>query len=176
MFLYQCGKYICFEFNKHWLLRENKVFFSGYWHIMSMMIVSFHCSIYFFKTATVSLLHNWLTQTDTNRQSDIYSIYNIFYPPLTCRREERQGARGMDWDVPLDLSHTAGRNLWKVGEFFFSPKTVRFRRHSVNLSYSTKAVEQVKDRSVGKCPSVEYTVETRLIIYGVLPFFPQQIR
>lgn len=91
MFQCQCGKSF---YSKCWLFRKNK-FFSGCWHIMSMMRLFLFIVVFiFFQTATVSLLHNWLTQTDTNKQSDIYSIYNIFYPPLTAG-----GRRGRELGV-----------------------------------------------------------------------------
>lgn len=102
--------------------------------------------------ATVSLLHNWLT--DTNRQWYLqYIQHNL--SSINCRREERQGARVLDWNVPFTSVILQVETSERLLKLFF--KTVRFGSHSVNLSYSTKPGEQVKD-GLGdrKCPSLEW--------------------
>lgn len=92
-------------------------FFSGCWHIMFKM--RFHC-IYFFQTATVSLLHNW--HTDRHQQTEWYLQYiqHILFS-ANCRWEESRGALGLDWNVPftsaiLQVKTSKG---WKLFFFFF---------------------------------------------------------
>lgn len=72
----------CFHINV-----ENRVFLVKqglFWVLIPHVydeIVSFH---YFFPNCYCFLLHNRLTQTDTDTQSDIYSIYSTFYPPCAA--------------------------------------------------------------------------------------------
>lgn len=59
--------------------QEKQGFFGVLTHVYDK-IISFHCSIFYFKL----LLFSYFTtdsQTDTNRQSDIYTIYSNFHPP-----------------------------------------------------------------------------------------------